>query len=245
MSHLYMDGLTIAREGIRVYAQLRSIRASRVRGRAPIFVRFRSLKYPLMLRPGTDDVGAAVNNIVRREYGRFPPPVSPRVMVDAGAYIGDTSIYFLNQYPELKIYALEPNPESLDLAGQNLRPYGSRVILIPAALSKQDGLQVQISGKGTGANIQKEFGGEVESISMPSLLRKIPEGKIGILKLDIEGAEDEVLSGNISDWLSKVEMIIVETHGPEITQRVLSVLSKNGWRSEMYRNLYYCFPGNS
>ena len=63
-----------------------------------------------------------VNNIVREEYGKFAPPSAPLRMIDAGAYIGDSSAYFASKYPDLKIVALEPHPANYAMAKRNSSP---------------------------------------------------------------------------------------------------------------------------
>lgn len=239
-SRVHTALITILREGFRTYQQIRRLRVGK--GDAEK-VYFRSLEHPLFLRPGTDDIDAVLNNIVRREYGQFDIDVIPKVIVDAGAYIGDTAAYFLSRFPTAKVYAVEPNPDSIAMAQRNLAPYGDRVSLIPAALYDKT-TRVFVNGIATGAHIGN-VGFDVETITLPALLKEIPEGFIDILKLDIEGAEAQLFGAYFDDWLPKVGMIIMETHGPEIEQRVLRTLLENGWTCELYRNLWYCRPNSA
>jgi FkbM family methyltransferase len=160
-------------------------------------------------------------------------------MIDAGAYIGDTTAYFLSRFPDLQIVALEPNPKSYHLAEQNLAPYGERVTLLPYALSASEA-PVYISGDETGARIHDAEGVEAEATTISRLLERFPSGRVNILKLDIEGAEEEIFRAHPETWLSKVDLLIVETHGPNITRTVLGALEHNGWRSVQHRNQYFC-----
>lgn len=232
--------MTIYREGFGMFRKLQSLGRSSKPG-APVSLRFRSLKHPLLIRPGTSDVGAALDNIVRQEYGRYPPRQTPRVLVDAGAYIGDTSAFFLNRYPTLKCWSLEPNPTSFALAARNLAPYGDRANVMQVALSGESG-KVWISGSEVGARIGSGEGTEVPAMTVADLLKLIPYKFIDILKLDIEGAEFDVFSRLPDQWLSSVGMIIIETHGPETSRIVKSRMAENGWSMRRYRNLYYCWP---
>lgn len=61
----------------------------------------RSLRYPIFVRVGTIDVPTVVNNAIREEYGQFASNFEPKVIVDAGAYIGDTSAIFFRVFPHL------------------------------------------------------------------------------------------------------------------------------------------------
>lgn len=238
----YGDATILAREGVGTFAKLRKLNSlPAVDGSEAVPIRFSNLDYPLYLRPGTEDIGAAVDNIVRREYGHFDPTKEPKTMVDAGAYIGDTSAYFLSRYPQLRVIALEPNPESYPLAQRNLKPYGERVELLREALGARAG-SVRFGGREMGARIGGGEGHEVNVTTVQHLLERFPDGQIDILKLDIEGAETELFSGDAAPWLGAVNHIIVETHGPESTSAVLSTLERNGWSYERYRNLYFCEP---
>ena len=76
----------------------------------------RSLEFPIIIRPGTDDLSSVINNAIREEYGQFKKNFSPVTIVDAGAYIGDTAAYFLSRFPDAQVVALEPNEESYILA---------------------------------------------------------------------------------------------------------------------------------
>ena len=234
-------GMTLWREGLSTYLQTARLRAAPGKGGTPTAVRFRSLQHPLYLRPGTDDLNAALNNIVRHEYGYLQPATPPKVMVDAGAYIGDTAVFFLNRYPGVTVHALEPNPESRAVAERNLAPYGDRVTLIPAALSTTVGT-VTFGGSEMGARIGEGGYLEVATTTLPALLQQIPGAHIDILKMDIEGAEMDILCADVSDWLPHVDLLIVETHGPEITDKLQEVMAGQGWRVVCYRNLFYCSP---
>lgn len=243
-ARMLTDSLTLWREGPATYWQLANLRAqtsqTKETGEA-VEVHFRSLAHPIMLRPNTDDIGAVLNNIIRHEYGHVAPLKPPSILLDAGAYIGDTSIFFLNQYPNLRSIALEPNPESFSLAQRNLAPYGDRVELLPTALSTMVGT-VSFGGREMGAQINEDGAHEVPTLSVPALLEQIPENRIDILKMDIEGAEMGILDSTVSAWLPKVGMLIIETHGPEIERKLIEVMEANGWRAERFRNLYYCQP---
>jgi hypothetical protein len=93
-----------------------------------------------------------------------------------------------------------------------------------------------------GAGIRDAGDIEVETVTIPRLLERFPGGRVNILKMDIEGAEDEIFRDDPGIWLPNIDCIIVETHGPEITRNVHDALLRNGWTWKRYRNLYYCKP---
>ena len=148
-------------------------------------LRFRNLLHPILVRPGTPDIATVINNIVREEYGQFPLKEKPRSMIDAGAYIGDSSAYFLSKYTDLEIVALEPDGDNHEMAQKNLAAYGSRVVLLNKALSSSSGTLL-VSGTHDGAFISST-GKAVEATTVPDLMTLMGWQRLGILKMDIEG----------------------------------------------------------
>lgn len=238
-SAFYSGVLILFREGPAMFFKLRAL--SNMEKDAPVALNFPRLQHPLFVRPGTQDVSAVINNIVREEYGQFELAEPPQTLIDAGAYIGDTSAYFLSRFPTLQSVALEPNPESFLMAKENLLPYGKRVTLLPIALSSTED-PVYFSGEEMGAGIKQSGEVKIEATTISKLLERFPNGRVNILKMDIEGAEDDIFRTEISDWLPNVDCIIVETHGPDITSNMLEVFRGNGWTAKLYRNLYFCKP---
>jgi len=204
------------------------------------FLKLKSLGHPIMVRAGTEDIGAIVNNVARQEYGQFPPGFLPKRIVDAGAYIGDTSAYFATRFRDAQIVALEPNPESLRVARINLEPYGSRVKLIEKALWTSDG-NIFFGGLEMGARIDKGGSTSVPTTSIPTIMRDMAWRDIDLLKMDIEGAEIHVVGGPTSaEWLGSVRMVLLETHGQESESHALSALRGAGFSVTRYRNVWYC-----
>src|SRR5438477_12484313 len=81
-----------------------------------------ALKHPVYLRFGTTDAWVFKEVLLDSEYD-FLPPISPKVIVDAGANIGLSSIFFANKFPEATIYALEPEESNFQLLEKNASAY--------------------------------------------------------------------------------------------------------------------------
>jgi FkbM family methyltransferase len=233
-----LDFLSVVKnEGIGTWVTLRRLKTGPESGPA-VPVVFHNLHYPILLRPQTADVETIIDNVVREEYGQFQPASEPQWMIDAGAYIGDTTAYFLSRFPNLRAIALEPNPPSFDIATQNLKPYGERAVLLKQALSGNDDRRA-FGGSSIGASVQ-DTGFEVECTSVPKLLEQFSIGRVNILKMDVEGAEQVVFSSNPEIWLDQVDLLIIEVHGPSIEILISNVLSKNRFAIRHFRSLWYC-----
>jgi FkbM family methyltransferase len=226
-------------EGFRTW---RSLRAPPARAENRRSITLRKLQHPIAFRPGTPDVGAIVQNLVRHEYGRLPVGLAPRLIIDAGGYIGDVAIYFLNRYPGSHVISLEPDLANLELARENLAPYGKRVRLVPAGLWSHETTQ-HIAGEFTGARLGDESHGgvPVTCTDVKSIVEESGHDAIDILKLDIEGAEEEVITKSSDGWLSRTKILIVEFHSTQITERCTRHLLAHGFAGFRYRSLQYFF----
>ena len=202
------------------------------------WLKFRTLEHPIYVRPGTDDVHSVVNNILRNEYGQLDRGFHPETVVDAGAYMGDTTAYFATRFPAARCVALEPSPENFPLAVRNLAAYGERVELLNAALWSSVG-SVMIGGAETSATLS-DRGVPVCAIDVPEVMERLGVSRLNLLKMDIEGSELAVLSAGDGGWLKRVDVLLLEMHGGEIEAALLPLLARNGFSVDRFRNVWYC-----
>jgi FkbM family methyltransferase len=120
-------------------------------------------------------------------------------------------VFWRQRYPRAEIVAVEPDPESFKRLTRNLSD-DSGVRLIHAAVSRSSGPVRFAPAKLGWASRLAEEGEravEVEGLSFTDLLERIGrERTIDLLKVDIEGAESNVLESS----LSSVSNMVVETH---------------------------------
>lgn len=199
----------------------------------------KNLEHPITIRAGTTDAGTVINNVIREEYGNFHLDHEPVWMIDAGAYIGDTTAYFLTRFPGLKVLALEPNPESHEMARINLEPYGNRSVLIQKGLYSTAGIQY-FSGDATAAAISSS-GEKIDCTTVSELMKEYSIDYLDILKMDIEGAEKAIFTSKPEIWLGRVRMILIECHSSEIEDLVKRSLESNRFGFHKYRSVWYGF----
>lgn len=149
------------------------------------------------------------------EYGYITFEHTPEIIVDAGANIGLASIQFSIKYPDATIYSIEPENENFEMLKKNTETY-SNIKPIRAALMNYDGNGTVIDiGEGDLAyQIGTDMSEGIQSvncISIASLCEKNSIPQIDLLKIDIEGAEKEIFSGDCS-WLDNVSVLIIELH---------------------------------
>jgi len=207
--------------------------------KAEIEVRFRNLEHPFRFQRTEGHVGTIIQNVLREEYGRFSPSPPPRVIIDAGAFIGDVSCWFGSRYPHATIVGLEPNGENFRFASMNAAAYG-RIQMIQKGLWNRT-TRLIVSGSGTGSQVTETDCGEtgtVDAIDVPSLMAWAGISEIDIMKMDIEGAEAVVFSSP-GDWINHVGMFIIEPHSPAIEQLLQTCLGRYGFQGRRYRSLLY------
>jgi FkbM family methyltransferase len=223
-------------DGWDTWKRLRTIQESRED--SAVSVKLKNIKHPIFIRPNTADARTVLDTIVREEYGQLKFRSEPKWMIDAGAYIGDTSCYFLSRFAGLRVIALEPNFPSYEMAKMNLRPYGERVSIMNKGLADKD-RKLSFGGSSTGVYLH---GGdfEIDCTSIETILTEFSVPQIHILKMDIEGAEEMIFLESPERWLQKVDVLLIELHGERIEKFVGNVLKQNGFSLRKYRSIWYC-----
>lgn len=147
--------------------------------------------------------------------------IVPESMIDAGANIGLTSLYFKSYYPNLKIIALEPSKATFERLSLNVEKNNlSNVTLLQKGLwSKatrlkedrtfRDGQDWSFRLVEANEKEQAIF----ETTTIPGLLSEHEIDFVDFLKIDIEGGEKNVFDEAIDlNWLKKVKVIAIEIH---------------------------------
>lgn len=121
--------------------------------------------------------------------------VPGEIFVDAGCYNGGTLTGFVNwsKGNYRKIYAFEPNPESLVLCRSTIRDYGmTNVELIEKGTwSKEDRLNFHVDG--ASSTVFAESGEEL--VNVTDIDSVLAGGAATYIKMDVEGSEMETLHG--------------------------------------------------
>ena len=74
---------------------------------------------------------------------------------------------------------------------------------------------------------------------MDEVLRQSPTERIDILKLDIEGAEYDILRPP-TPWLASVQCIVIELHGEAAHRDIPGWLREAGFTIERHRSMLFC-----
>ena len=170
------------------------------------------------------------------EIYRFTADTSTPLIIDCGANIGLSVVYFKSLYPQSTIIAYEPDEANIELLNKNIEAnkYKNVTIKKEAVWIQNEKLYFKsIGSQGSqiaADGLQKHDTVEVNAIRLAEVLQSHP---IDFLKIDIEGAEYEVMK-DCAQSLGKVKNIFVEYHGKvsetEKLTAILNILQNNGFR---------------
>ncbi len=167
----------------------------------------------LFLRARTSDWQAFEQVFLSKTY-EIADYMNPRLIVDGGANVGFTSVFFANKYPAAQIIAVEPEETNFEVLRENTRSYVNISRIQSGVWNKKTLLQIenpQDEKWGFRVRETETRDGSFEALTIDDILTSSNAQFIDILKLDIEGAEKEVFS-DCQNWLGKVGVLIVELH---------------------------------
>jgi FkbM family methyltransferase len=133
------------------------------------------------------------------------------VVIDIGANIGAFSLYA--SYHGATVYSIEPEPHNLEALKNNIKLNNkeNNIHVCPYAISDYKGTAV-ISDEGGGATIVDDgiFGAEVEVMPLDMFFDLYHIKEVDVLKIDVEGAEPEIILGASKETLQKCKYITME-----------------------------------
>lgn len=155
------------------------------------------------------------------------------VIFDCGANIGISCLFFSRNYPTAKIKAFEADPNIAKILKENLDKNNiiNVEVIDKAVWIDNNGVDMSLDGADGASIYSKVNTTKVPSVRLKDLIEK--EKKINMLKIDIEGAEYDVLK-DCRNSLSNVENIFIEYHSFENSSQklseILQILEQNKFR---------------
>ena len=173
------------------------------------------------------------HEIYQQQVYRFRARTEEPFIIDGGSNIGLSILYFKELYPRSEIVAFEPDGKIFALLERNIQRSGYRNIkLLRQALWSAQTTLGFIS-EGSWAGRLARTGDHPGHVVPTARLRDHLNRPVDFLKLDIEGAETEVLA-DCADLLGSVANLFVEYHSfsdePQSIHTLLSVVRGAGFR---------------
>ncbi|WP_017653948.1 FkbM family methyltransferase [Fortiea contorta] len=137
-------------------------------------------------------------------------------IVDLGANVGITSLFFTTYFPQAKYVLVEPSTSNFSVLKRNVSwlEQCNQAQVIEGAVSNFSGeLKFCNSPWSWGGYLDNNSSEEtiVRSYTMTEIMQLSGLNTIDILKVDIEGAEKQLFSEQ-NEWLKNVKLIIAELH---------------------------------
>ncbi len=119
-------------------------------------------------------------------------------ILDLGAHIGDSALYFRSKYPEALIVMVEPASNALKYLQQNFETDHKCQIIQGALMSEPGVIDLQITTNPMGNSVktrkQAVATETVPGLTMSDICARAGVSQFDIIKFDIEGGEDVLLS---------------------------------------------------
>jgi FkbM family methyltransferase len=187
---------------------------------------------PVKLRPNSSDLSVFTQVFLDNDYNlrRFSRYVeicrsfseidrsATPLILDCGANIGLSSLYFAKNWPSAHVIAIEPDPSNFELLQRNVTGYAN-IQPVQAAVGGEDGA-VRITNTDAQEwarrteRVSAEALDAITGLSIQSLIALAPPPQVYqpfLIKIDIEGAEKDLFSRS-PEWISKFPILIIELH---------------------------------
>jgi FkbM family methyltransferase len=136
------------------------------------------------------------------------------LVLDLGANIGLSALYFAKNWPKATIVGVEPDQGNYTLFCQNTAGQENIAPIRGAIASKHSYARIinpHESEWGYRTEINDRNSGGLVALSVAELLERHSDCQPFICKIDIEGAEQELFSAN-TQWLERFPIVIIELH---------------------------------
>lgn len=166
------------------------------------------------------EVKFLINEIFENNAYSFYTSKEDPFIIDCGSHIGISVLYFKKTYPRAKIIAFEPDPISYGCLKQNIEVnHLTEVICCNIALSDSIGSthlygDFSDNSESVGNSIIPGWGQRdrySQKVVATDKLSRYLNQEIDLLKLDVEGAEQNILN-DIHEKLSYIKNIYLEQH---------------------------------
>ena len=164
----------------------------------------------------------------------FRTDVNNPVIIDCGANVGMSALFFGTEYPGATVIAFEADPIISNYLNNNIiKNKIDNVQVINKAVWINNG-DLEFASEGSDGGSVHSLSGKkikIKSIRLKEIIESYTS--VDMLKMDIEGAEREVIN-DCKDVLHKVKNIFIEYHDffneRQYLSRLTSILEENGFR---------------
>jgi len=193
-------------------------------------------------RPTASDLHVLREVFVHRAYDYpYQDVVGPvRRVLDLGSNIGVSCMYFSLRFPQAELVCVEPVPENVSVlehnAQSNRLPWRIEAVAVAAAVGEADlyasrwwasssttktVAQARTALPHRPESFLASWVDQVPATTVDDLLDRAGWDTVDIVKMDIEGAEREVLLDVAPRWLKRVEALVLDIHAKYVPRDLI------------------------
>lgn len=180
-----------------------------------IVFKCKEYRHPVTLRNNSSDIEVFYQVLFNNSY-QIKPETDPLIIIDLGANIGLSSVYFLNKFQGSSIIAVEPDRDNFEMLMKNTSGYPNFRAYNNGIWNRNAFLEIKDNNLGSwGFSVfetDQSAPTAIEAITIDQIVSDNGISKIDILKIDIEGAEIELFRDNFEKWMPITRVIIIELH---------------------------------
>ncbi len=142
--------------------------------------------------------------------------LTPKNIIDIGAFIGDSTILMASKFNNANIFAFEPEKDNFELLKKNVANY-KNVKIFPYAVSKIEHADLSLDKRNSGGHVLIHTNGtaksNIETIEFASIFKENNLKSCDILKIDCEGGEYDIfLNKENHKYIKDIKVILMEYH---------------------------------
>lgn len=209
-------------EGLSLYLKLKNFQIDSIKTS--------KLLHEVYLRPGSTD-NCVFKQIFLKQDLNVPilDTLNVGTILDLGANIGMSSLYFKNRFPDAHIIGVEPDESNGNMFRKNLQHFSYVDVIMGAVRGDNKKVKIIDNGRGQSGYEARENIDGLSAITIADIMKIKKWDRIDILKMDIEGSEKSVFENDYEYWLPKTKLLFIELHehkAPGCTQVLNNALYK-------------------
>ena len=214
------------------------------RAQEVVALKVRGVRTPLFCRTSGSDI-FVLWQVFGKRHLEIPLRDSPQLIVDGGANVGYSSIYFAEKYPDARIIAVEPDPENCALFRKNCSVYPNIELIQGALWKSTTDLVIENPTAESWAfrvvEAPSPTNDSFKGFTIADVLMYSGEQHIDLLKLDVEGSEEQLFSSGHDGWIDHVKNLMIELHGQRCHDAVFAATKERGFTVSQSSGEYVVF----
>lgn len=159
-------------------------------------------------------------------------------VIDAGAYVGYVTCYLHQFHYKTRYFCIEPNYDNIRTLISNLNMAVCKAAIHNLALWDKD-TRVDLVPDSKGTAVRVKEGMQVPARTVKTFCEAQGISQIDLFKIDIEGAEKQIFSGDTS-WIDYTRNICIELHDTECKKIFYSAMDRYKFDRLEYGELLIC-----